>query len=118
MFGCGNYPAGPSMIRSVREEAIQNVSRLHHHPSVIIYAGNNEDYQVQEQAGLDYDAEDKDPDSWLKSNFPARYYYEYLLPEVVSEVSPGVVYWPGSPFSGGKDTADKTTGDLHQWNGM
>ncbi|SPJ78522.1 related to beta-mannosidase [Fusarium torulosum] len=116
MFGCGNYPAGPSMIKSVREEAIQNVTRLHHHPSVIIYAGNNEDYQVQEQAGLEYDPEDKDPDSWLKSNFPARYYYEYLLPEVVSEVSPGVVYWPGSPFSGGKDTADKTTGDLHQWN--
>jgi beta-mannosidase len=118
MFGCGNYPVGPSLIKSIREEAVQNVGRLHHHPSIVIYAGNNEDYQVQEQAGLEYNPDDKDPSSWLKSSFPARYYYEYLLPEVVNEVSPGMIYWPGSPFSGGKDTADKTTGDLHQWNGM
>jgi len=117
MFACGNYPVGPSMIQSIREEARQNVGRLHHHPSIIIYAGNNEDYQVQEGAGLEYNPDDKDPESWLKSNFPARYYYEYLLPGVISEVSPGVTYWPGSPFSGGKDTPDKTTGDLHQWNG-
>ncbi|KAK2686096.1 hypothetical protein QWA68_015365 [Fusarium oxysporum] len=116
MFGCGNYPVGPSLIKSIREEAVQNVGRLHHHPSIVIYAGNNEDYQVQEQAGLEYNPDDKDPSSWLKSSFPARYYYEYLLPEVVNEVSPGMIYWPGSPFSGGKDTADKTTGDLHQWN--
>nr|RBQ83252.1 hypothetical protein FVER53263_06511 [Fusarium verticillioides] len=116
MFGCGNYPVGPALIRSIREEAVQNVSRLHHHPSVVVYAGNNEDYQVQEQAGLEYNPEDNDPSSWLKTSFPARYYYEYLLPEVVSQVSPGMAYWPGSPFSGGKDTTDKTTGDLHQWN--
>ncbi|KAF4334987.1 beta-mannosidase [Fusarium beomiforme] len=116
MFACGNYPVGPSLINSIRQEAIQNVRRLHHHPSIIIYAGNNEDYQVQEQVGLDYDPEDVNPASWLKSNFPARYYYEYLLPEVVADLSPGAVYWPGSPFSNGKNSADKTTGDMHQWN--
>lgn len=118
MFGCGNYPVWPALIESVKEEAKQNVRRLRHHPSVIIYAGNNEDYQVQEQQGLDYDWDNKDHDSWLKSSFPARYYYEHVLPQVVSEESQGVTYWPGSPFSNGKDTADKTVGDMHQWNGM
>jgi beta-mannosidase len=76
MFGCGNYPAYPSILRSIKEECTANVIRLRHHPSIIIYAGNNEDYQVQESYGLTYDYEDRDPESWLKTDFPARYIYE------------------------------------------
>lgn len=76
MFGCGNYPAFPEILLSIETEAIMNVRRLRHHPSIVIYAGNNEDYQVQEQMGLTYDYEDKDPQSWLKTDFPARYIYE------------------------------------------
>ena len=76
MFGCGNYPAWPDLLQSIREECVANVGRLRHHPSIVIYAGNNEDYQVQEQFGLTYDYEDKNPENWLKSNFPARYIYE------------------------------------------
>jgi hypothetical protein len=41
-----------------------------------MYAGNNEDYQVQESFGLTYNYEDKNPDNWLKTDFPARYIYE------------------------------------------
>lgn len=37
MFGCGQYPAYDSFVESVREEAVQNVKRLRHHPSVVIY---------------------------------------------------------------------------------
>jgi len=76
MFGCGNYPAFPKILQSIKEECVANVSRLRHHPSIVIYAGNNEDYQVQESYGLTYDYEDKDPESWLKTDFPARYIYE------------------------------------------
>jgi beta-mannosidase len=76
MFGCGNYPAFPEILQSIKHECVANVSRLRHHPSVVIYAGNNEDYQVQEQYGLTYDYEDKDPESWLRTDFPARYIYE------------------------------------------
>ena len=76
MFGCGNYPAFPDILQSIKEECTANVTRLRHHPSIIIYAGNNEDYQVQESYGLTYDYEDKNPDNWLKTDFPARYIYE------------------------------------------
>jgi beta-mannosidase len=76
MFGCGNYPAFPEILQSIKDECVSNVSRLRHHPSVVIYAGNNEDYQVQESYGLKYDYEDKDPNSWLQTDFPARYIYE------------------------------------------
>src|ERR1700722_3234170 len=61
MFGCGNYPAWPHFLQSIREECVANVGRLRHHPSIVMYAGNNEDYQVQEQFGLTYDYEDKNP---------------------------------------------------------
>lgn len=76
MFGCGNYPAYPEMLKSIQDESIAQVKRIRHHPSLVIFAGNNEDYQVQEQLGLTYDYEDKDPENWLKTDFPARYIYE------------------------------------------
>lgn len=123
MFGCGSYPTWPELLDSIRKEAAQNVQRLRHHPSIIIYAGNNEDYQIQEEYKLEYNYENKDVESWLKVNkekttYPARYIYEHLLPEVMKVESPNVVYWPSSPFSDGKSTSDKTVGDLHQWNGI
>ncbi|KAJ0413362.1 beta-mannosidase B [Aspergillus carlsbadensis] len=116
MFACGSYPTWPSLRDSVREEAKQNIRRLRHHPSIILWAGNNEDYQIQEEYKLDYDYENKDTESWLRGSFPARYYYEHLLPAVMKEEAPAVAYWPSSPFSGGKNTYDLTVGDVHQWN--
>lgn len=117
MFACGSYPTWPGLRDSVREEAKQNVRRLRHHPSVVIWAGNNEDYQIQEEYKLDYDYENKDTEAWLEGSFPARYYYEHLLPAVVEEEAPAVPYWPSSPFSNGKNSWDLTVGDVHQWNG-
>ncbi|KAJ5096428.1 Glycoside hydrolase [Penicillium alfredii] len=116
MFGCGNYPTWPAMLESVRQETVYNVRRLRHHPSIVIYVGNNEDYQVQESERLTYNYEDKTPDSWLQTDFPARYIYEKLLPEVVAEHSPSTFYHPGSPWGDGKISSDPTVGDMHQWN--
>lgn len=82
MFGCGNYPAFPEMRRSIEIEAAGQLKCLRHHPSIVIYAGNNEDYQVQEQFGLKYDYADKDPENWLKTDFPARYIYEKVIDPV------------------------------------
>jgi beta-mannosidase len=117
MFGCGNYPTWPEMLESVRQETVYNLQRMRHHPSIVIYAGNNEDYQVAESEGLTYNYEDKDPENWLATDFPARYIYEKLLPEVVAEYSPSTFYHPGSPWGDGKISSDTTVGDMHQWNG-
>jgi beta-mannosidase len=95
MFGCGNYPAFPKILRSIKDECVANVSRLRHHPSVIIYAGNNEDYQVQESFGLTYNYEDKDPESWLKTDFPARYIYEKVSTPTRSGNNPCPCYEQG-----------------------
>ena len=45
------------------------VKRLRNHPSVVIFAGNNEDYQVAESMGvIDYSDESGD---YMHSKFPA-----------------------------------------------
>lgn len=41
-FACGVYPAFDSFVQSVRQEAVDNVKRLRHHPSIAIFCGNNE----------------------------------------------------------------------------
>ncbi len=95
-FACGNYPTYPDFLESVELEARQNLRRLRWHPSLVGWAGNNEDYQVLERYKLEYDGDDKDPESWLKSTFPARYLYEYLLPKLIQEEDPSAIYHPGS----------------------
>lgn len=115
MFGCGNYPAFPEILELIKTEAEENVKLLRHHPSIVIWAGNNEDYQYQEQQQLTYDFENKDAESWLKTDFPARYIYEKVLADACDKLIPDVPYHYGSPW-GGKDTTDPTVGDLHQWN--
>ncbi|RDL42366.1 putative beta-mannosidase B [Venustampulla echinocandica] len=115
LFGCGNYPAFPEYLESVKREAEENVKLLRHHPSIIIWAGNNEDYQYQESENLTYDFENKDAESWLKTDFPARYIYEKILVDTCNELIPDTYYHFGSPW-GGKDTRDPTVGDIHQWN--
>ncbi|KAL4974102.1 glycoside hydrolase superfamily [Aspergillus desertorum] len=116
MFGCGNYPTWPEILDSIEREAEYNLRRLRHHPSIVIWVGNNEDYQVQEHQGLTYNFEDKDPENWLKTDFPARYIYEHLLPKAVKKLIPSAYYHPGSPWGDGKITSDPTVGDMHQWN--
>ncbi|KAI4199845.1 MAG: hypothetical protein LQ348_001815 [Seirophora lacunosa] len=115
LFSCGNYPAHDDFLDLVKREAMVNVKRLRHHPCIVAWAGNNEDYQYQESEHLDYDSPDRNPNHWLKSNFPARYIYEKILAEVTQELMPNTYYHFGSPF-GGKTTSDPTIGDIHHWN--
>lgn len=42
MFACSMYPSTRLFLENVKEEVIQNVRRLKHHPSIVIWAGNNE----------------------------------------------------------------------------
>lgn len=42
MFACSMYPVSLWFLDSVSEEVRQQVRRIQHHPSVILWAGNNE----------------------------------------------------------------------------
>ena len=71
------------------------------------------DYQIAESLNLELDYSDEHSD-YRKTNFPARFIYERVLPSVVEEYS-DIHYHRGSPYSGqGQPTTDRTLGDMHQ----
>ncbi len=112
MFACGLYPAANWFLESVRLEAEANVRRLRHHPCIVLWCGNNEDYSLAQSLHL-YDATfDGD---FTALPFAARTIYERLLPEVCRTLDPTRPYWPGSPY-GSADSGSLTTGDTHIWN--
>lgn len=42
MFACNMYPANRQFLATVWTEVKQQIRRLHHHPSIVLWAGNNE----------------------------------------------------------------------------
>ncbi|RPA74057.1 glycoside hydrolase [Ascobolus immersus RN42] len=142
-LACGNYPAeNDQWLLEIEAEVTEQMKRLSSHPSMIIVAGNNEDYQLAEEEIVDYDATDlvigQDKAACLETGFPSRWLYERRFPELLDSIwgeplvggftsrnavvntnsgGPvgGVVYWPGSPW-GGLDSTDKCVGDVHQWH--
>jgi beta-mannosidase len=116
MFGCSLYPGDKDFLENVRQEAIENVRRLRNHPSVAIWAGNNESEAAwvgwgwQKQFG------------WTKQQ-QARIWGDYkklfhvLLPKVCKEHDPGRFYTRSSP-SANDDALPVNKvgfGDMHFW---
>jgi beta-mannosidase len=109
MFAGAMYPGTPEFLENVRAEAVDNVKRLRNHPSLVIWAGNNE----IETAWLHW--------GW-KQNLPASLWNDYLkifhgvLKEVCSALDPERPYWPSSPSSNLEDDPDsEKIGDVHYW---
>lgn len=42
MLACGNYPQTPAFTAAIAEEATQMIRRLRQHPSILLWAGDNE----------------------------------------------------------------------------
>lgn len=112
MFACGLYPAHPEFQASVRAEAEANVRRLRHHPSLALWCGNNEDYQIANSLKV-YD--ENFHGDFTQTQFPARAIYEQLLPDVCAALDPTRPYWRGSPY-GGPDANSQVLGDRHTWD--
>lgn len=111
MFACGIYPAHREFQATIQAEATAQIRRLRHHPALVLWCGNNEDYQIAQSFNL-YDASFND--DFTASAFPARELYERLLPALCADLDPTRPYWPGSAY-GGNDVTDQTVGDRHTW---
>lgn len=62
MFSDGQYPLYDTFEKSVRTEVTQQVKRLRNNCCIVIWAGNNEDYQVASQFNLTWDPDDHSGD--------------------------------------------------------
>lgn len=117
MTACGSYPTHPEFLESVKEEAEEQVKRLRNHPSIVLWCGNNEDVMIAQDLGSNWDPNNVEG-PWDDTDLPQLVIYLKIWADVVKALTPEVPYWPSSPFSfGGKNSNDKTTGDIHQWNG-
>ena len=87
-MACGIYPIDPEFCEVIRKESVQVVRQLRHHPSIILWSGDNEcDQFVQGESGYG-----RDPN---QNHLTRR-----VLPDVLYMEDPTRPYLPSSPFVG------------------
>jgi len=114
LFGCAAYPEEEPFWSLVEQEARDNISRLASHPSLVLWCGNNENFQGYTDWGW------KESGALDGRTWGTGYYLD-LLPKLLDELDPSRPYWPGSAYSGDWSDAGEPRantghrGDSHVW---
>ncbi len=110
MFACATYPEDDPYPQLIEREAREAVTRLSHHPSIVLWCGGNEDILGYESWG--WKERMRRDQKWGE-----RYFLD-ILPRVVAELDPSRPYWPDSPYSGARHIHpnDPDRGDRHTWD--
>lgn len=114
MFACQTYEVDSAFLATVRQEAIDNVSRLRNHACMALYAGNNEAQDIFWGWGnrkADFAKIGQDKRIWQMQR---SIFYE-CLPEVVKEYGGTICYRPSSPYSDPDTCSNGSRGDDHFW---
>nr|WP_242112101.1 glycoside hydrolase family 2 protein [Luteimonas aquatica] len=117
MFGGGMPPAFDAEFRAnVVAEARDNVRRIRHHPSVVLWCGNNEEETAWKDWGHGKTLTEADP-AFAKTVWEG--YVQLFgrdLRQVVAEEGGGIPYWSSSPSNDLDEKAnDSDRGDKHYW---
>ena len=106
IFACAKYPAtDPAFLADVKLEARHQTRRLAHHPSLIVWCGNNEMEEGNYHWG--YEQGVAHPDYAL---------FHMVLPIILKEEDGTRYYQPSSPFSPGLESPRRDDmGDQHPW---
>ncbi len=86
-MGCTIYPQDEDFVKKIEKESIKVIKRLRHHPSLVLWAGNNENDISQEWGD---DQPYIDPNTEIISR--------RLLPAMVRRFDPKTAYLPSSPY--------------------
>jgi len=109
MFACSFYNLEDAdLLQEMIDEVEENVIRIHHHASLGLICGNNEN----EVAAVEWNIP-----SIEFSRKTYEYQYEKLFPTLINDLQLDLFYWPSSPSSGGgfvRPNAD-SHGDMHYW---
>ena len=115
MFACSMYPADSEFLENVEKEAVENIIRLRHHPSIALWCGNNECYDAW--LGWGWKKQMLAKDTSIANKMETEYYelFHKLLPKCVSNYAPNTPYWPSSPYSVYGERSKQNIGDRHYW---
>ncbi len=107
IFACAKYPLqDEEFAADVKREAVYHIRRLAHHPSLIVWCGNNE----MEVGTWDWGYE-------RGVAYPDYALFHLVLPVLLDEEDGTRYYQPSSPFSPEhKHPARDDIGDQHPWS--
>lgn len=107
-FACAVYNADANFCANIKQEFIDNITRLRNHPSLGMWCGNNEIESAIQYWGIPVTEEQKQ--GYLRI-------FEKLIPSVLKHYDPQTPYWPSSPSSGGgfDESSAENRGDSHYW---
>jgi beta-mannosidase len=116
MFACSMYPGDAAFVENVRQETIENVRRLRNHPSLALWAGNNEIEAAWQQWGWPWRFHlDKAAQRTIWNDY--RHLFHEVIPRVVATEDPGRFYTRSTPSANedGVPPGKLGWGDMHYW---
>ncbi|WP_353081170.1 glycoside hydrolase family 2 protein [Tessaracoccus lapidicaptus] len=108
LFACAAYAEEEPLRSEVEAEVRDNVTRLGHHASLVLWNGSNENI---------WGYHDWNWESRLEGRTWGLGYYTGLLPRMVADLDPDCAYTPSSPWSGSLEVHpnDPRHGSVHEW---
>jgi beta-mannosidase len=113
MFAGAMYPADKASLENIKQEAIDNIKRLNHHPCIVLWCGNNEIDEAWNNWGWQkqFNLSNQDATTLWKEY---QQIFQELLPQLVQTYS-GKPYIPSTPLYGWGKSKSMTHGDSHYW---
>ncbi|UII77669.1 glycoside hydrolase family 2 protein [Flagellimonas sp. HMM57] len=112
MFACGMYPSDDDFLENVRNEVVDNVTRLRNHPSIALFCGNNEN-EISWYSWGWKELYEEDVQKQYEADLKKLFYK--TIPNAIAEAHPDIYYHPTSPIAGIGDDRPKEDGDTHYW---
>ncbi len=107
MFACAFYEITDEFKSNIQAEVRENVRRLRHHPSLVLWCGNNEiEWKINEKNVAE--------NSRIRTDYLLM---EHAVQRAVREEDGATPYWFSSPSSTGNfdDPNSGQKGDTHYW---
>ncbi|WP_298303711.1 sugar-binding domain-containing protein [Flavobacterium sp.] len=116
MFACAMYPGDEEFLDNVKNEVIDNVTRLQNHPSIALWCGNNENDEGWKNWGWQKQFKYSKQDSTQIWNDYEKLFHQ-LIPKTLDSLLSKKEnrYWPSSPSIGWGKKESLTQGDSHYW---
>ncbi|HXY13383.1 MAG TPA: glycoside hydrolase family 2 protein [Terriglobales bacterium] len=117
MFGGDMVPGDVEFQENVRQEAIDQITRLRDHPSVVIWCGNNE-----VETGWHHWEDRQEFKESISPETRDRVWQDYIimfadiLKSAVAQYADSTPYWPSSSSANFEEVPDNQhNGDMHYW---